>query len=293
MAKRSAPIAHAWTLPDREQTLSFDQPRIMAVLNVTPDSFSDGDQYRTVDHAVAAGIALAGQGAQIIDVGGESTRPGASRVSIDEQQRRVLPVIRQLRQALDDLEHVEVPISIDTTRSAVAEAALEAGASILNDVSAGREDDAMFPLAAERGCPLILMHMLGEPGTMQKAPRYDDVVGEVFGFLRDRAEAAASAGLAPSQLAVDPGIGFGKTLEHNLALLQATPELVQGGWPVLLGVSRKRWIQGIDPSAETPDAREAGGLAITTLSVGWGVAMVRVHAPALHRQAIQATRAIL
>jgi len=264
-------------------------PVLMGVLNVTPDSFSDGGAYPTPEMAAERGLAMARAGAGIIDVGGESTRPGSERVRPDEQCRRVVEPIARLRAALDDQGMQRVRISIDTTRAAVAEAAVDAGAAMLNDVSAGREDPGMLSLAAERGLPIALMHMQGQPGTMQQAPRYDHVVEEVLGFLLQRAEAALQAGVPRERLWLDPGIGFGKSLAHNLALLGALDRLVATGYPVLLGVSRKRFIAGccgLDSDALPPTARVPGSLAAGLLGAQAGVRVLRVHDVAEHAQAL-------
>jgi len=264
-------------------------PLLMGILNVTPDSFSDGGRYTAIDQAVAHGLAMAQQGAAIIDVGGESTRPGSERVPATEQIARVIEPIRRLRDELNRAGMDHVVISIDTTLSDVARAAIDAGAGMLNDVSAGREDERMFALAAEHDLPIILMHMLGSPGTMQKAPQYDDAVQEVRGFLLERAEAAVRAGVARQRVWIDPGIGFGKTLEHNLALLGGLKQLVETGLPVLLGVSRKRFIAGCCAGfvpLDTPESRLPGTLAAGLIGVVAGVAGLRVHDVAEHRQAL-------
>ncbi|MFN3167503.1 MAG: dihydropteroate synthase [Phycisphaeraceae bacterium] len=272
------------------KTPASDQPPIlMGVLNVTPDSFCDGGRFADIDKAVAHGLRMAHQGAAIIDVGGESTRPGSARVNAEEQIKRVIEPIRCLRQALDDEGFQHVTISIDTTLADVAEAALDAGAAMLNDVSAGREDMRMLRLAGERGVPIALMHMQGQPGTMQQDPRYNDVVAEVLAFLLDRAEAARSAGVALDKVWLDPGIGFGKTLEHNLQLLRQLDTFVATGHPVLLGVSRKRFIAGCCPDApgiDRPENRLPGTLAAGLVGVRAGVAALRVHDVAEHAQAL-------
>jgi dihydropteroate synthase len=237
----------------------------MGVLNVTPDSFSDGGRYAGVDEAVAAAHAMAAAGAAIVDVGGESTRPGAAPVGPAAELDRVLPVLEMLR---------DLPVSIDTRHAAVARRALEAGAVVVNDVTAGA-DPAMLPLVAEHGAAVVLMHMRGEPGTMQDAPHYEDVVGEVEAFLLDRAAAAASVGVARERILLDPGIGFGKTLAHNLALVGALPRLADHGYPVLMGVSRKRFLGDITGRA-TAD-RGAATVAAVALCAKAGAAIVRVH----------------
>lgn len=284
----------AYTLPTRD-----DPPQVMGILNVTPDSFSDGGRYAGIDAAVAHGLRMAREGAAVIDVGGESTRPGAQRVPPSEQQRRVVGVIRALRSALDAGGFERVAVSIDTTRASVAEAALDAGASVLNDVSAGVEDAGMFALAAGRGVPIVLMHMQGSPGTMQDAPVYGDVVGEVEAFLVERARAAESAGVARERIAIDPGIGFGKTLAHNLSLLASLGRLVATGYPVLLGASRKRFIEaaqaaaGVTTSGGQAGADRLGGtVATTVLGCRAGVRVFRVHDVFENRQALNIARAV-
>lgn len=263
--------------------------RLMGILNITPDSFSDGGRYELIDQAVSHGLRMAQDGAVIIDVGGESTRPGSSRVSASKQIERVAEPIRQLRQALDGDGLNHVAISIDTTHARVAEAALDAGAAMLNDVSAGREDGRMFAIAAERVVPIVLMHMRGQPGTMQDKPNYSDVVEEVRSFLMQRVDAAIQEGVGADKLWIDPGIGFGKTLEHNLALLRATPQFVAIGCPVLIGVSRKRFIAACCPGVhgiDLPENRLPGTLAAGLVAAEAGVAALRVHDVAEHRQAL-------
>lgn len=272
------------------------QIHIMGILNLTPDSFSDGGRYGDIDAAVAHGLTMAQHGATYIDIGGESTRPGSERVDAAEQKRRVVEPIRALRAALDSEGFGEVVISIDTTRAEVAEAALDAGASMLNDVSAGREDARMFALAAERGVPVVLMHMLGQPGTMQRDPQYKDVVAQVLDFLMQRVAAAQAAGVAEDKLLIDPGIGFGKTVEHNLDLLANLGRFVATGYRVLLGASRKRFVEhlspatcaGLDPSV----GRLGGTLAATLAGQAAGVAIVRVHEVRDNRQALEVAQAI-
>ena len=242
----------------------------MGILNVTPDSFSDGGRHLATDAAVAHLRAMARAGAAIVDVGAESTRPGAARVSGPEQRRRLEPVFAALR------GDPPVAISIDTTRAEVAEAALAAGASIINDVSAGREEPEILDLAAERGAGVVLMHMRGEPGTMQEDPRYDDVVGEVTAFLGARAAHARDCGIAPSAIMLDPGIGFGKTLAHNVALLRGLSRIVELGHPVLVGISRKSMLGALTDRPSVRD-RLAGSLAGALAAVAAGASVVRVH----------------
>jgi len=275
----------------QDQTaMSLDAPRIMGVLNLTPDSFSDGGQYADTGRAVEHGLTMAQQGADIIDVGGESSRPGAKRVEAEQQVQRVVPVIRALREKLD-AQGGDTQISIDTTRLEVAEAAVEAGATILNDISAGREDPGMFGFAAKRDLPIVLMHMLGEPATMQDAPVYGDVVQEVRGFLLERAREAEAAGVDPKRIVLDPGVGFGKTVQQNLSLLRSIGEFVATGYPILVGASRKRFIEAVDPGSAV-DQRLGGTCAVTTCCVNAGVGLLRVHDVGPNRQAIRVSMAI-
>ena len=246
------------------------QPLIMGVLNVTPDSFSDGGQYTAVDAAVERGLEMMAQGVDIIDVGGESTRPGSSPVETQEQISRVIPVIEQLALRADK------PISIDTSNSAVAREALAAGASIVNDISAGRADERMFELLAEVGCPVVLMHMLGSPADMQIEPCYEDVVGEITAFLAQAADRAITAGVQRERVIIDPGIGFGKKLEHNLEILGNLGQLSCLDLPILLGTSRKSFI-GRVLGLESPAQRIWGTAATVAMAVADGVHILRVH----------------
>lgn len=243
----------------------------MGIVNVTPDSFSDGGQFFSAADGIEHARRMIAQGADILDIGGESTRPGASPVSEFDEILRVVPLIEAIRKASD------IPISIDTMKPGVARAAIKAGATIWNDVAALRFSPQAPEVAAELGCEVVLMHMLGEPGTMQDAPRYDDVVAEVEAFLLARAFTAMAAGVAKEKIWLDPGIGFGKTLEHNLALLAALPRFVALGYPILLGASRKRFIAGIDPSAHEASDRLGGSIAAHLAGAEAGVAAVRVH----------------
>ena len=263
---------------------------VMGIVNVTPDSFSDGGCFLEPDAAVAHGIELADAGADILDVGGESTRPGAAPVPADEELRRVVPVIERLSAATD------VPISVDTTKATVAGAALAVGASIVNDVSAGRLDPDVLSVTADAGAGYVLMHMQGEPRTMQADPRYADVVAEVGDFLAERVDAALAAGIAPGALAADPGIGFGKTVDHNLRLLAGLPSLVERVQiPVIVGTSRKTFIgkllaraRGVSDPLPV-DQRDEGTLATVVWAVERGASIVRVHDV---RPAAQAVRLI-
>lgn len=268
--------------------MPLTEPIIVGILNVTPDSFSDGGEHDHVDAAVARGLEMIEQGASVIDVGGESTRPGAMRVDTAEQIRRVVEPIRRLR------NETYIPISIDTTRREVAEAALDAGATMINDVSAGRDDEHMFKLASERQCPIILMHMLGEPATMQRDPTYEgDVVDVVLTFLLQRAELALAASVEPKRIILDPGIGFGKTLEHNLKLLANLDRFCETGHDVMLGSSRKRFIHMLcGDAAENPNARTPGTVATTTLGVAAGVSYFRVHDVFENAQAAKVAHAV-
>lgn len=242
---------------------------IMGILNVTPDSFSDGGRFLSPDAAVKRALIMEKEGADIIDVGGESSRPGAEPVPVEEELRRVIPVLERLRGKL------RIPISIDTTKAEVAEAALRAGASIVNDISALRFDPAMASVVAEFGAGLVLMHMLGTPKTMQQAPHYEDVVREVREFLAERALYAQSQGIPREAIAVDPGIGFGKTVEHNLELLRRLPELVELGFPVLVGPSRKSFIGAV--LGLGVEERLEGTLAACAVAVVRGADILRVH----------------
>jgi dihydropteroate synthase len=255
----------------------------MGVVNVTPDSFSDGGLFLDPARAVVHGEELVRDGAAILDVGGESTRPGAEEVSAEEELARVVPVVRGLAGS--------ATVSVDTSKLAVAEAALDAGASIVNDVTALRGDAEIGALCAERGAGLILMHMRGDPRTMQDDPRYGDVVDDVKAFLAERLEAAIGAGVGEERIWLDPGIGFGKDLEHNLELLRRLGELRELGRPLVVGASRKAFIGRIDGSAV--DARLGGTIAASILAAAEGADVLRVHDVAEHAQAARMAAAIL
>jgi dihydropteroate synthase len=257
--------------------------KLMGVVNVTPDSFSDGGLYLDPAAAVAHGEELVGEGAEILDVGGESTRPGAEEVGVEEELARVEPVVAGLAG--------KAAISIDTSKLAVAEAALDVGAGIVNDVTALRRDPGIGELCAERGAGLILMHMRGDPRTMQEDPRYDDVVEEVKAFLAERTEAALAAGVREEKIWLDPGIGFGKTAEHNFELLGRMGELRSLGRPLVVGTSRKSFIGGVDGSA--PGERLGGTIASSVLAAAEGADVLRVHDVAEMRQAMTVAAAIL
>jgi len=257
---------------------------VMGVLNVTPDSFSDGGEYFEAGAAAGRAAELVAEGAEIIDVGGESTRPGSERVSPAEQ-------VRRLERVVPEAAGLGAVVSIDTTRAAVAAWALDAGAAIVNDISAGRDDPAMLPLAASRGCGLVLMHMRGQPKTMQADPRYDDVVGEVRAFLAERLAAAEAAGVRRDRCIVDPGIGFGKKLEHNVALLAGMEALCGLGVPVLVGPSRKRFIGELTGAARPAD-RVAGTVAACLAARARGATIFRVHDVAPLVQALAVADAV-
>jgi len=260
--------------------------RIMGVVNVTPDSFSDGGAFLDRDAAMRHGLRLAFEGADLLDVGGESTRPGADPVSEAEELRRVIPVIEGIR-----ARNADVRISIDTSKAAVAAAALDAGADYVNDVTALRADPDMAGLVAERGAGVCLMHMVGTPRTMQSAAHYDDVVAEVKGFLAGRIEAAVAAGIARERIEVDPGIGFAKTIEHNLELLRRLGELTELGRPIVLGTSRKSFLGRIT-GRETAE-RVPATLATVVMGYERGAEVFRVHDVAAARDALAVAAATL
>jgi dihydropteroate synthase len=258
----------------------------MGVINATPDSFSDGGRFTTLDAALAQAERLIAEGADILDVGGESTRPGAAPVTQGEELGRVIPLIEALR-----ARHA-TPLSIDTRKPAVARAAVAAGATVWNDVAALAFAPDGPDTAASLGCDVVLMHMRGEPATMQRAPRYGDVVAEVAEFLGSRAKAALAAGVARERIWLDPGIGFGKTLDHNLSLIAGLGHLVALGFPVLLGASRKGLIHAIDPLAADPLDRLGGSLAMALAGARAGCAGVRVHDVRETVQALKVAAAI-
>ncbi len=263
------------------------KPLIMGILNVTPDSFSDGGQFDKTKPAVKHALDMMYEGADIIDVGGESTRPGSERVNAEQQILRVAGIIKSIREIA--LEEVE--ISIDTTLSEVAEAAIDAGASIINDVSAGTDDPLIFELAADKNLPIILMHMQGSPQTMQLKPVYEDVVEDIRAYLLERAEKAIAAGIKEDNIAIDPGIGFGKTQEHNMQLMSNLDRFVDTGLPVLLGASRKRFMGAICEGVESEEL--VGATCATTVAgVNAGVQMFRVHDVRPNRQAADVAWAI-
>lgn len=268
--------------------LDYSKPLLMGVLNVTPDSFSDGGIYPSSKDAITRGLEMVEQGADIIDIGGESTRPGAERIDAVEQKRRVLDVIAGLRKELSENSNKDIHISIDTTLSEVAAAALDAGATMLNDVSAGKEDEAILNLAANSNAPICLMHMQGEPGTMQDNPSYENVTQEVAEYLQQRAQYVESLGVKKQNIIVDPGIGFGKRTQHNLELLRDLKKIVDVGYPVLLGTSRKRFM-GELANEDDPRKRMPATCATSALGVIAGVKIFRVHDIWQNRQAIDVT----
>ena len=259
---------------------------IMGVLNVTPDSFSDGGEFLTAANAIERGLQMAAEGAHIIDVGGESTRPQSEPVAVDEELRRVIPVIEKLSGKLD------VPISIDTSKAEVARVAIEAGASVVNDVTGGRGDDQMLPLVAAQKSALVIMHMQGTPRTMQIEPSYQNVVAEILEFFRQQFECAIGLNIDPMTIAFDPGIGFGKTLEHNLELLGQLERLRVHDRPVVVGVSRKSFLGKLIGSTEVSD-RLIPGVALTSLLRARGAEVFRVHDVRENVYALQVTEAIL
>jgi len=266
---------------------NLTHPLIMGILNVTPDSFSDGGHYVDTASAVEQARQMIEQGVDIIDIGGESTRPGAEPVFAEEQVQRVVPVITAIRKELSP----SIAISIDTTLSAVAEAALDAGATLINDISAGLQDKMIFSVAAKRDVPIILMHIRGQPKTMQQEPYYEDVVSEVLTHLRVRIELALAAGVKKHNIAIDPGIGFGKRKQDNLDLLAHLDKFVATGYPVLLGTSRKRFMGNI--CAVTEPTELVTATAVTTaLGIMQGVQMFRVHDVKENKQAADVAWAI-
>lgn len=287
------PSPLVWRVSARH-SLTLDRPRILAILNLTPDSFSDGGQLTTPDAARDAGVRAVEAGADMLDVGAESTRPGAARVAAEEQIRRLAPSLRALRAALP-----RVPISIDTTLAAVARAALDEGADAVNDVSACLEDPAMLRLAAERKAGLVLMHRLRPPGEdsysdrYADAPRYADVTEEVSAFLASRANAAIAAGVERDALVLDPGLGFGKSVEQNLMLLRETPRLVRLNYPILSALSRKSFVGRVALERESdPGERVAATVALSVAQYLAGVRLFRVHDVGAHVQALRAISAL-
>ncbi|MEA5613141.1 dihydropteroate synthase [Nodularia spumigena] len=284
-----------WRL-NHARAVHLDRPRLLAILNITPDSFADGGRLPTPAHAADAARRAADEGADALDLGAESTRPGAARISTDEQIRRLIPAIAAVRAA-----GIDLPMTVDTTRAPVARAALDAGADAINDVAAGAEDDAMLALAAERACAIILMHRLAPPAADRYSDRYDappaypgGVVPAVRAFLAERAGAARAAGVPADRVLLDPGLGFGKSVEQNLELLHATPDLIALGHPVLSALSRKSFVGRLGLARDSdPAERLPATLALSVLHLHAGVRVFRVHDVAEHRQALDAAWAAL
>lgn len=275
---------YLWRIHDTDHDLST-RGMVMGIVNVTPDSFSDGGRFLDSGRAVEHALKLVADGADILDIGGESTRPGAEPVEEAEELRRVLPVIRAVRSATSTL------ISIDTMKAAVARAALDAGADIINDVTGLRGDSAMPRVAASCDAGLVIMHMIGTPRTMQQQPEYADVVHEVQDYFQDRLRSLERDGIDPARIVLDPGFGFGKTLDHNVALMRALPELSVGGRPLLVGVSRKSMIARLIESDELDD-RDWPTVALTAHARGLGARLVRVHDVKPNVHAMRMTEAI-
>ncbi len=276
------PHTPAWDI-GRRVLRPIRRPLVMGIVNLTPDSFYPASRLTSVETAVSAALTMLDAGADIVDLGAESTRPGSSPVPADEEQRRLLPVLTELRRQTD------APLSVDTNRAATAEAALDAGADVINDITAGRGDPDLLPLVARTGCGAVLMHMQGTPRTMQADPHYDDIVAEVGAYLAGRVGAATAAGIAPARLLVDPGLGFGKHLEHNLALL-ANLRRVAGGHGLLVGASRKSFIAHITGAAVAD--RLGGSLAALAAALAAGACVVRVHDVAPSVQFLETLAAI-
>lgn len=270
----------------RERSIIFDRPLVMGIVNVTPDSFSDGGQFLQADHAVGHALKLIEEGADLIDIGGESSRPGAESVPIEDELQRVVPVVEQLR------SQTETPISVDTYKSEVAHAALEAGADIINDISALRMDPEMVRVIAQSGAPIILMHMLGTPATMQQSPHYTNCVEEISAFFVQRIAFAVQHGIARERIIVDPGIGFGKRFEDNLDLLRALHRFTQFGLPLLVGASRKSFISRVTGAQTSPTERLGGSIAAAVVARQRGANILRVHDVAATIEAIKVAEAI-
>lgn len=294
--ERVGPVGAVLASAQRNALQAPAPAQLMGIVNVTPDSFSDGGRYATPQAAIGHGLQLAAEGASMLDIGGESTRPGATPVAAAEELRRVLPV-------LEGLAGSGARLSIDTTKAEVARRAIAAGASIVNDISAGEADADMLAMVAEHDVTYVCMHRRGKPESMQEDPRYDDVLAQVCGYLRQRAAACLAAGIAPERLMLDPGIGFGKRLDHNLALIRRLGELRSLGRPLLLGVSRKSFISHItgteDPAdfrglerSDQPNQRIGGSAAAALACASAGAAVLRVHEVRITREALEVFRAI-
>lgn len=269
----------------REFLITVDRPLLVGILNVTPDSFSDGGQFRSDDEAVAHALRMVEAGAAMLDIGAESSRPGAISVTEEEETARLMPVLEKIAR------HCRVPISIDTTKAGVARRAIEVGASLINDISALRFDPAMGKLAAETGAGLVLMHMPGTPQTMQQQASYADVVHEVAAYLTERMAAAEAIGVKSEQIVLDPGFGFGKLVPHNLALLDRLPELCDLGRPLFVGLSRKSFIGQV--TGRPVNEREFGTAAAVALAVERGASLLRVHDVAHMADAVKVVEAVM
>ena len=276
--------SHTWHLPRRTLTIEPNRPLLMGIINVTPDSFSDGGQTFDPEQAMQRALQLVTDGADILDVGGESTRPFSDPVDADEECRRVLPVIEEIRRQVD------VPISIDTSKAAVAQAAVECGAEIINDVTGLTGDPQMSEVARQTGAGLCVMHMLGTPATMQEAPHYENVVQEVFDYLKQRRDTLVDAGVEPAKLCLDPGIGFGKTEEHNVQLLQEIAKFQDLGCPILVGHSRKRFVGAL--SQDESKERIGGTVAVSLHLARHHVQVLRIHDVKHTRTALQMQNAL-
>lgn len=285
-ATKPNPDLLQWRTPAGEWLLDFSRPLIMSIINLTPDSFSDGGRFQGPDEAVAAALGEEADGADIFDLGAESTRPGSVRITIDEEWSRLEPVLRAL------IKKSHRPVSIDTYRAAVAEKALAAGAAILNDIYAGRHDPRMLDLAASHGVPIILMHMQGDPDNMQVDPHYDDVVSEVHDFLLERAKAAEAAGVPAERIILDPGLGFGKNMEHNLSLLKHYDQVIPKGYRRMMALSRKAFLGRIMNGASPLD-RDGLTAVANVLAIQKGAEIIRVHRAAPNRDAFALARAVL
>lgn len=282
---RSEEIKRVIPLPSGRE-LSLSRPLVMGVLNLTPDSFSDGGRYRTIEAAVEYALSMEAEGADIIDIGGESTRPGAKPVTSTEEQARVIPVIERLRQ------QTTLPVSVDTYHAATARAAVNAGADIVNDISALRSDPDMVRLIADKRVPVVLMHMLGEPQSMQQNPRYDNCVEEIASFFKERIEFCAANGIDKSRLIIDPGIGFGKRLSDNVEILAGLRRLSDFNLPILIGASRKSFIGMLHPTDREADQRTGGSIAAAVVAALHGASILRVHDVAQTVEALKVMQAI-
>ncbi len=274
-----------WQTTAGEWSLDFSRPQVMAVINLTPDSFSDGGRFHTPAEAVAEALAAEKEGADIFDLGAESTRPGAEPIGQEEEWRRLEPVLTALRQA------TKLPISVDTYRASVAERCLEAGAAIINDIYAGQKDPDLLPLAAKWGVPVILMHMQGEPKTMQNEPHYEDLISEIHDFLLERAQAAIETGIPPRHIWLDPGVGFGKTYDHNLSILKHFAQVTPQGYRRVMALSRKGFLGRIMNGAP-PLERDSLTAVANAFSILQGAEIIRVHEVPKNKAAAALAKAV-